>query len=108
KVHCATDTAVKRVERMAFFSRKDQIEKALSQTAEFKHILEGSGAWFPIDQTENLEKPLKHLGIPGGMLSGKELSALAALALNIQAILQWFKGKEQAFPELFALSLSAV
>lgn len=101
---CATDAAVKRVERMAFFSKKDQIEKALDQTAEFKQIMQGSGAWFPIDQTENLEKTLKHLSIQGGSLSGKELAALATLALNIQAILQWFKGKEQVFPELFALS----
>jgi DNA mismatch repair protein MutS2 len=99
---CESDGARERVAAIRFQTRIDSIEKALQQTLEYRNTLSG-GAPFPNNQSENLNRELKLLGIPNAVLQGKDLSALRALALNMKGILQWFNGRQALFPHLFSI-----
>jgi DNA mismatch repair protein MutS2 len=98
-----TDAARERIEALRFNSRHDFVERALTQTAEFKSILL-SGDHFPNDFTRNIARELKLLSITGTTLAGDQLLALRHLALNTRDILTWFKNHHLLFPNLQALA----
>ncbi len=78
------------------------MQRELLQTNEFKIILMGSD-YFPNDFTRNMQKELKLLTIPGGVLLGEQFLAFQQLALNTKDILQWFKKNNELFPNLMAV-----
>lgn len=100
---CRTDAARERVDELRFHTRMDYVQRALLQTSEFKAIQQG-GDHFPNDFTRNLQKELKLLTIPGGVLNGEQLIAVQQLACNTRNILLWFKKHNGLFPTLFALA----
>ncbi len=103
KQKCRTDAARERVEQMRFHTRIEYVEKALLQTNEFKNILRGSD-YFPNDFTQNIQKELKLLAVPGAVLGGDQLLSIQKLALTIRDILLWFKNHEGIFNNLRALT----
>lgn len=100
---CRTDAARERVAALKFQTRPETIERALSQTWEFKNTLSG-GNFFPNDFTRNVAKELKLLGISGATLSGDQLNAFQQLAITIRDMLNWFKNNHGIFPHLEALT----
>src|SRR6202012_4991377 len=82
KQHCRTDAAREQAEQLRFHTRIDYVTDALAQTNEFKTILLGSDH-FPNDFTRNLQKELRLMAIPGGVLNGEQLYAIKQLALNM-------------------------
>jgi DNA mismatch repair protein MutS2 len=100
---CRTDAARERVMEMRFHTRLDHVQRELMQTNEFRAILTGSDH-FPNDHTRNLQRELILLSVPGGILSGEQLSAFRLLALTIKNMLQWFKKQNGLFPTLAAIA----
>lgn len=100
---CRTDAARERVASLKFQTRQETIERALSQTWEFKNTLSG-GNFFPNNFTRNVAKELKLLSISGATLSGEQLNAFQQLAITIRDILNWFKNHDKFYPQLFALA----
>lgn len=107
KQKCRTDAARERVANIRFHTRKDNMERELLQTSEYKSILTGAD-YFPNDFTRNLRRELKLLSVTGGVLNGEELQAVMALANNMKEIQQWFKKNIDLFPNLRALSADIV
>jgi DNA mismatch repair protein MutS2 len=103
KQKCRTDAARERVEQLRFHTRIEYVEKALRQTEEFVLTLSGSD-YFPNDFTRNMQKELKLLSVPRAVLAGEQLLALQNLALNMEAILSWFKRHNELYPNLRALT----
>ncbi len=99
---CRTDGARERVANMRFHTHIDYVAKELTQTSEFKMILTG-GDHFPNDYTQNLQKELKLLIVPGGVLMGEQLLYMHRLAVNTRDILNWFKKHNDLFPQLVLL-----
>jgi DNA mismatch repair protein MutS2 len=100
---CRTDAARERVEQIRFHTRIDHMQRELMQANEFKTILT-TGDHFPNDFTRNIQKELKLLSVPGGVLTGEQFLAFQQLALNTRDILQWFKKNNELFPTLRELS----
>jgi len=100
---CRTELARERVHSIRFHTHKDHAGRELTQTYEFKSVLE-SGDHFPNDFTRNLHRELRLLAIPGGVLNGEELLSVRQLALNTRDILLWFKKNADLFPTLRAIS----
>ena len=96
---CRMDAARERVDNIRFHTRMDHMERELTQTNEFKNLLL-AGDHFPNDFTRGMQKELKLLVIPGGVLTGEQLLAFHQLALNTRDILQWFKKHDDLFPAL--------
>jgi len=96
---CRTDAARERVQGMRFHTRLEHMQRELSQADEFRNILAG-GDHFPNDFTRSLQKELRLLQIPGGVLNGEQLLAFQQLAYNIKDILQWFKKNNGLFPAM--------
>lgn len=103
KQKCRTDAARERVVNIRFHTRMDHMERELQQTSEYKSILQG-GEHFPNDFTRNMQKELKLLAVPGGVLSGEQLAAFQQLALNMRDILLWFKKHNDLYPTLRAVT----
>jgi DNA mismatch repair protein MutS2 len=97
---CKTDFAKNKAENLRIHTRKDYVVRDLSQTAEFKSILD-SGLYFPNDFFLPLKKELKLLGIPGAMLSGEEFRLIRSLSDNAERIFRWFDADRRiAYPSL--------
>lgn len=99
KQHCRTDAAKEQVDSLRFHTRIDYVSRALAETNEYKSILQSSDH-FPNDFVRNMQRELKLLSVPGGVLSGEQLAAFRQLALNMRNILQWFKKQGDLFPHL--------
>lgn len=99
KQHCRTDAAKEQADSLRFHTRIDYVSRALAETNEFKNVLQSSDH-FPNDFVRNMQRELKLLSVPGGVLSGEQLAAFRQLALNMRNILQWFKKQGNLFPHL--------
>ena len=81
-------------------TRKDFIELDLRQTFEYKLLLQ-TQQYFPNDFTQNIQRDIKLLGIPGAMLSGEQWLPVRKLTENLQGIFRWFDTERKtAFPAL--------
>lgn len=87
--HCRTEAARSRALQLRIHTKKEFIETALSQTNEFKILLQ-SGQYFPNDFPINISKELKLLGIPGASLSGEQFMLIKKLTENTNNIFRWF------------------
>ena len=67
---CNTEYARAKAEDLRIHTRREFIELELQQSNEFK-LLNQNGQYFPNDDTLNLARELKLLGIPGATLSGE-------------------------------------
>ncbi len=99
---CRTDSARNRVNEMRFHTKLEYISKELNETKEFESTL-NSGERFPNDFTQNVEKELKLLSVPGAALGGEQLLSFQKLAVNIKDILIWFNKHESLFEHLRAI-----
>jgi DNA mismatch repair protein MutS2 len=97
---CSTEYARAKAEDLRIHTRRDFIELELKQSNEFK-LLNQNGQYFPNDDTLNLARELKLLGIPGATLSGEQFMQIRRLAESIQSIFRWFDVERRvAYPAL--------
>jgi DNA mismatch repair protein MutS2 len=98
--HCKTEFALQATHELRIHTHISFIELALRQTHEFKLLL-SSGQHFPIDFTQNIQKDIKILGIPGAMLTGEQYNLLRRLLDNASDLFRWFDTeRREAFPGL--------
>ena len=98
--HCRTEYAKARSLQLRIHTRKEFIDIALKQSAEFKTILQG-GQFFPNDFVQNISRELKLLGIPGASLSGEQFLLIRKLAANTGNIFRWFSVEvRETYPAL--------
>lgn len=98
--HCNTEYARSKAEDLRIHTRKDFIELELRQSHEFKLLLQ-NGQYFPNDNTLNLARELKLLGIPGAILSGEQFLQVRRLAESMESIFRWFDAERRiAYPAL--------
>jgi len=87
--HCQTPMGKARAGAMRIHTRKDLIDTELSQSSEYLMILR-SGQYFPNEQTVNLTRELKLLGIEGAVLTGEDFLQIRRLAENTGQLFRWF------------------
>ena len=98
--HCNTEYARSKAGDLRIHTRRDFIEWELRQAHEFKALLQ-NGQYFPNDQTLNLSRELKLLGIPGATLTGEQFLQIRKLAESMQSIFRWFDPERKtAYPAL--------
>jgi DNA mismatch repair protein MutS2 len=97
---CSTEYARAKAEDLRIHTRREFIELELHQSNEFKLLIQ-NGQYFPNDDTLNLARELKLLGIPGATLSGEQFMQIRRLAESIQSIFRWFDAERRvAYPAL--------
>src|SRR5882757_1491049 len=98
--HCNTEYARAKAGDLRIHTRREFIEWELRQAHEFKLLLQ-NGQYFPNDQSLNLSRELKLLGIPGATLSGDQFLQIRRLAESMQSIFRWFDPERKiAYPAL--------
>lgn len=101
--HCRTELAIYRAEHLRIHTRKDFIERELSQTHEYKLVTEQSLV-FPNDVILNLAKDLQLLGIAGSTLVGEQWLQIRKLCVAMENIFRWFNDERKAaFPQLYTV-----
>ena len=99
-LHCRTEYAKIKADHLRLHTKKEFITTELQQSNEFKLLLQ-SGQHFPNDFTNNLNKELKLIGIPGAVLSGDQFLLIRRLADNTNNIFRWFDNERRmAYPAL--------
>jgi DNA mismatch repair protein MutS2 len=98
--HCNTEYARSKAEDLRVHTRREFIELELRQSHEFKQLFQ-NGQYFPNDNTLNLARELKLLGIPGASLSGEQFLQIRKLAESMDSIFRWFDSERRtAYPAL--------
>ncbi|HEY4336611.1 MAG TPA: MutS2/Smr-associated SH3 domain-containing protein [Puia sp.] len=98
--HCNTEYARAKAQDLRIHTRRDFIELELRQSHEFKLLFQ-NGQYFPNDNTLNLARELKLLGIPGASLSGEQFLQVRRLAESMDSIFRWFDADRRiAYPAL--------
>lgn len=99
--HCKTEYAKTKAEDLRIHTRKEYIETELSQSNEYKLIIQ-SGQYFPNDHVLNLSRELKLLGIPGAVLGADQFLLIRKLADSLRNIFRWFdRDRILAYPALY-------
>ncbi|PID91238.1 MAG: endonuclease MutS2 [Bacteroidetes bacterium] len=93
KSHCMSEPGRERVDEAVFMQDRDEIDRALQLTEEFKAILEGDVA-FPLDALYDNREALNKAAVEGSYLLSEELLALRRSLDAIRAILHFFKADE--------------
>jgi DNA mismatch repair protein MutS2 len=100
KEHCRTEHAKEKAAQLRIHTRKEYIDLELQQSHEFKLLLEQS-QHFPNDHILNIQRDLKLLSIPGGMLTGEQFLLVRKLTESIEKIFRWFDSERRiAYPAL--------
>ena len=85
---------------MRFHTHLSYIETALSQTHEFKLLLQ-SAQHFPADYYKSLQQEIKLIGIPGAVLAGEQWVQVRKLLEATANVFRWFDNERRlAFPAL--------
>ncbi|MFT3911632.1 MAG: DNA mismatch repair protein MutS [Ferruginibacter sp.] len=92
--NCRTEYARSKALHLRIHTKKEFIEKELSQTNEFKVLLQ-SGQYFPNDFTVNISKEIKLLAIPGASLTGEQFILIRKLTENMNNIFRWFDAERR-------------
>lgn len=101
--HCRTEFAIYRAQHLRIHTRKDFIERDLSQTHEYKLVTEQSLV-FPNDVILNISKDLQLLGISGSTLVGDQWLQLRRLCVAMENIFRWFNEERKlVFPGLYTV-----
>ena len=97
---CNTEYARTKALDLRIHTRRDFIELQLRQSNEFKLLLQ-NGQYFPNEDSLNLSRELKLLGIPGATLSGEQFMLVRRLAEGMGSIFRWFDPERRtAYPAL--------
>src|SRR5450631_754866 len=86
---CKSVYAREKASSLRIHTRKELIEVELQRTAEFKSLLD-LGQYFPIEDTLNLSREIKLLGLPGAVLSGEQFLWIRKLAEALRQVFHWF------------------
>jgi DNA mismatch repair protein MutS2 len=98
--HCKTALAQQMVADMRFHTQLSYIETALSQTHEFKLLLQ-SAQHFPADYHKSLQQEIKLISIPGAVLAGEQWVQVRKLLEATANVFRWFDHERRlAFPAL--------
>jgi DNA mismatch repair protein MutS2 len=85
---------------MRLHTRKEFIDLELSQSHEYLLLLQ-HGLYFPNEQSLNLARELKLLGIQGAVLIGEDFMQIRRLAENTQQLFRWFDtDRIESYPAL--------
>jgi DNA mismatch repair protein MutS2 len=87
--HCKSVYAREKALSLRIHTRKDLIERELQQSDEFKMLFQ-QGQYFPNQESLNLSREIKLLGLPGASLSGDQFLLIRKLADNLRQIFHWF------------------
>jgi len=100
ETYCRTESAKLKVSKLRIHTRPEYIQSELQQTHEYKILLD-SGVYFPNDFSNNIQKDLKLLSLPGATLSSEQFLLLRKLSDNTENIFRWFNDERRmANPEL--------
>lgn len=98
--HCNTEYARSKAADLRIHTRREFIELELRQSHEYKLLFQ-NGQYFPNDNTLNLARELKLLGIPGAVLGGEQFLQIRRLAESMDSIFRWFDAdRRTAYPAL--------
>lgn len=98
--HCNTEYARSKAGDLRIHTRREFIELELRQSHEYKLLFQ-NGQYFPNDNTLNLARELKLLGIPGAVLGGEQFLQVRRLAESMDSIFRWFDAdRRTAYPAL--------
>jgi len=98
--HCNTEYARSKAGDLRIHTRREFIELELRQSHEYKLLFQ-NGQYFPNDNTLNLARELKLLGIPGAVLGGEQFLQVRRLAESMDSIFRWFDtDRRTAYPAL--------
>ena len=98
--HCKSAYAREKTLNLRIHTRQEIIERELQQTSEFKILLQ-QAQYFPNEDSLNLDREIKLLGLPGAVLGGDQFLLIRRLADNLRQIFHWFdKEKRLAWPAL--------
>ena len=101
--HTRTAYAAAKAETLRIHTRRDIIERELSQTQAYQQLIQ-SGQAFPNDTVLNIRKELQLLGIPGAVLKGEDFVQIRRLADALAQIFRWFNvERQETWPTLFAV-----
>ena len=98
--NCRSEMGKALVEQMCFSDRKEQIEEAQKEVAEFMRIMREEE--FPDNRYTDARPFLSKIRIEGLFLDIPELVALKNSLESLHAILRFFQGKTETYPVLTA------
>ncbi len=104
--HCLSTLGKEKVDQMAFSSDYDIVNKYISQTDEFVHILQDEDS-FPSDSFYDVRPVLKRIRVVGSWIEQSALSELNKSLKTISAIVKFFaddEEKQERYPYLYELS----
>lgn len=105
KEHCLSELGISLVDDMRWMTQFETIRLRLTETHEFKHILE-KGEEFPTEHFFDLRPAIAKIRVNGTFLEVKELFDLRRSLQTIKAILRFFKKEESThnYPTLAAIA----
>ncbi len=89
KSNCRSEFAKEKTNNILIHTKKEFIQKELSQTNEYKILLD-SGIYFPNDFTLNITRELKLLSVSGASLTCEQFLLIKKLCFNTESIFRWF------------------
>jgi DNA mismatch repair protein MutS2 len=99
--HARTEYALERAQALPIHTRRDTIERELSQADAYRRLLV-SGQPFPNDAVLNLRRELRLLGIPGAVLTGEDFVQVRRLVDAVGQVFRWFDAdRREAWPTLY-------
>ncbi len=102
-VHCISNMGKNLVQALKPTSDFETIKHALTQTREFKRIVD-NGEAFPYDGYEDIEKELNILRIENSVLSAEHCLKILSLTKTIHLILKFFEDRKSLYEMLEQLT----
>ncbi len=98
--NCRSEFAKEKTKHIRIHTKKEFIQKELSQTNEYKILLD-SGLYFPNDFTVNISRELKLLSLSGATLTCKQFLLIRKLCINTEGVFRWFDDERRIlYPHL--------
>jgi DNA mismatch repair protein MutS2 len=86
---CRSAYAKEKAASLKIHTKLEFIKIELQRTSEFKSLLE-QGQYFPVDDSLNLSREIKLLGLSGAVLSADQFLQIRKLADSARQIFHWF------------------
>jgi DNA mismatch repair protein MutS2 len=86
---CKSAYAREKAANLRIHTRLELIQLELQRSSEFKSLLE-QGQYFPNEDSLNLSREIKLLGLSGAVLSGEQFLQIRKLADALKQIFHWF------------------
>ena len=97
---CKSVYAKEKAVSLRIHTRLEFIEIELKRTSEFKDLLD-QGLYFPNEESLNLTREIKLLGLSGAVLSGDQFLQIRKMADTLRLIFHWFdRERRLAYPAL--------